>query len=62
MLLSSLNANFLKEFLKIQDDNYPRMAFFFKNEQFPLSKIKEIMVLGKPLDKFGKQNKTKILA
>ena len=61
MLLSSINANFLKEFLKIQDDNYPRMAFFFKNEQFSLSRTKEIMVLGKPLDKFGKQNK-KILA
>lgn len=59
--MSSLNANFLKEFLKIQDDNYPRMAFFFKSEQFSLSKIKEIMVLGKPLDKFGKQKK-KILA
>ena len=35
------------------------MACFFKNGQFSLSTIKEIMVLGKPLDKFGKQEKKK---
>ena len=37
------------------------MAFFFKNGQFSLSTIKEIMVLGKPLDKIGKQKKKKSL-